>query len=194
MEKIIKPRQTGKTTDLIEISEKTGIYILTADRKRAECVFRLAQEQKRNIPFPVTLWEYQQNGFRGSFINHILIDDADAVLQELFGTIRIDALTMTGPEQHKVEDIKTQICDHYCKYTESCLRDETLEDAMSPEKKDQIPDIRVTTEQATEAIQNLTKAGISQEDIREDLINLVNGLNQSLMIIGKYKAESEDKT
>ena len=28
---------------------------------------------------------------------------------------------------------------------------------------------------------------------RKDLINFVNGLNQSLMIIDKYKAESEDK-
>lgn len=34
-----------------------------------------------------------------------------------------------------------------------------------PEKKEQIPDIRVTAEEAGEAIQNLTKAGISQEDI-----------------------------
>lgn len=123
MEKIIKPRQTGKTTDLIEISEKTGRYILTADRNCAKCVSRLAREQKRNIPYPVTLWEYQQSGFKGSFINHILIDDADAVLQELFKTIQIDALTMTGPEQHKVEDIKAQMCDHYCKY-----RDEWDED------------------------------------------------------------------
>lgn len=34
-----------------------------------------------------------------------------------------------------------------------------------PEEKEQIPDIRVTAEEAAEAIQNLTKAGISQEDI-----------------------------
>ncbi len=36
---------------------------------------------------------------------------------------------------------------------------------VSPEKKDQIPDIRVTTEEAAEALRNLAKAGISQEDI-----------------------------
>ena len=143
MEKIIKPRQTGKTTDLIEISEKTGSYILTADRNRAEFVFRLAREQKRNIPYPVTLWEYQQSGFKGSFINHILIDDADAVLQELFKTVQIDALTMTGPEQHKeaksicmelleeVEDIKTQMCDHYCRYRDEWDEDNgPIEDAI----------------------------------------------------------------
>lgn len=73
MKKIIKPRQTGKTTDLIEISEKTGIYILTANRICAGYVFNMAQEQKRNIPFPVALCDYQRTGFRGSFINHILM-------------------------------------------------------------------------------------------------------------------------
>lgn len=131
MEKIIKSRQTGKTTDLIKISEKTGIYILTADRNRAVCVSKMAQEQNRNIPFPVTLREYQRSGFKGSFINHILIDDADAVLQELFKTVQIEALTMTGPEQHKVEDIKTQMCDHYCKYAESWDEDDgPIEDAI----------------------------------------------------------------
>ena len=107
MKKIIKPRQAGKTTDLIEISEKTGVYILTANRNRAECVFRMAQEQNRNIPFPVTLWDYQKTGFRGSFINHILIDDAEAVLQELFRTVQIDALTMTSPESDEEREDKT---------------------------------------------------------------------------------------
>ena len=112
MKKIIKPRQAGKTTDLIEISEKTGVYILTANRNRAECVFRMAQEQNRNIPFPVTLWDYQKTGFRGSFINHILIDDAEEVLHELFRTVQIDALTMTSPGSrhceamcHKFKDV-----------------------------------------------------------------------------------------
>lgn len=131
MEKIIKPRQTGKTTDLIKISAEKGTYILTANRNRAVCVFNMAQEQNRNIPFPVTLWEYQRSEFRGSFINHILIDDADAVLQELFKTIQIDALTMTGPEGHKVGDIKQQMCDQYCKYIESWDEDDgPIEDAI----------------------------------------------------------------
>lgn len=131
MEKIIKPRRTGKTTDLIKISEKTGIYILTADRIRAGYVFNTAQEQKRNIPFPVTLRDYQRTGFRGSFINHILIDDADVVLQELFKTVQVEALTMTGPEQHKVEDIKTQMCDHYCRYRDEWDEDDgPIEDAI----------------------------------------------------------------
>lgn len=124
MKKIIKPRQTGKTTELIEISEETGIYILTANRNRAECVFDMALEQHKNIPFPVTLWEYQQTGFRGSFINHILIDDAEAVLQEMFRTIQIDALTMTGQEQNGVKRIKAQMCDHYCKYAENWDEDD----------------------------------------------------------------------
>ncbi len=40
-----------------------------------------------------------------------------------------------------------------------------LEITALPEEKEQIPDIRVTADEAGEAIRNLTKAGISQEDI-----------------------------
>ena len=98
MEKIIKTRQSGKTTELIKISEQTGIYILTADRNRAKIIFKMAREQNKNIPFPVTVGDYMKTGFKGSFIKHILIDDADAVLQQMFGNIQIVALTMTGKD------------------------------------------------------------------------------------------------
>lgn len=95
MKKIITPRQTGKTTRLIDISEKTGTYILTANRQRAVFVADLARRQNKKIPFPVTVNEFRIGGLRGSHINRILIDDADAVLQEIFG-VRIEAITMTS--------------------------------------------------------------------------------------------------
>ncbi len=107
MKKIIKPRRAGKTTDLIEISENTGTYILVANRNRQREVAGMAREQNKNIPFPVTLEDFLRTGFKGSFINHILIDDAEAVLQELFRTVRIDALTMTSPESEEEREVKT---------------------------------------------------------------------------------------
>lgn len=45
--------------------------------------------------FPVTLREYEQSRFRGSYIRHVLIDDADAVLSQVFKEVTIDAITMT---------------------------------------------------------------------------------------------------
>lgn len=94
MKKIIKPRQAGKTTRLIELSEKTNAYILTANKRRALFVADLARKQNRNIPQPITVSDFRIGGFRGTQIRNILIDDADAVLSEIFG-VRIDAITMT---------------------------------------------------------------------------------------------------
>lgn len=97
MDKIILPRRNGKTSKLIEISEKTGTYILVADASRQREVANMAREQGKNIPFPVTLNDYLNTRFRGSFIKHILIDDADDVLRRLFEGIHIDAVTITDP-------------------------------------------------------------------------------------------------
>jgi hypothetical protein len=95
MNKIIKGRQQGKTTELIKRSAETGTYILVADRKRVQQVYRQAESMHLNIPYPVTVEEYMQSGFRGSFINSILIDDADDVLSRVFSNVRIDTITMS---------------------------------------------------------------------------------------------------
>lgn len=95
MKKIIKPRGKGKTTELIKLSAKTNTYILVRDRKRQRRVAELADSMNINIPYPVTLDDYMRTQFRGSFINHILIDDADDILQRFFNTVVIDAITIT---------------------------------------------------------------------------------------------------
>ena len=96
MIKIFRPRQMGKSTELIKLSAKTGHYILTANRMRCDILFHQAEKMGYNIPFPVTVEEYfRQNGFRGSFITDILIDDADAVLCQIFSRVNIEAITMT---------------------------------------------------------------------------------------------------
>lgn len=95
MKKIIKPRGKGKTTELIKLSAKTNTYILVANMKRQKEVARLADSMNMIIPYPVTLEDYMRTQFRGSFINHILIDDADDILQRFFNTVVIDAITIT---------------------------------------------------------------------------------------------------
>lgn len=70
-------------------------------------VAAMARDQNKKIPFPVTLEDFLRTRFRGSFINHILIDDAEDVLAHLFGRVQIDALTMTTPEQDKETSGKT---------------------------------------------------------------------------------------
>jgi hypothetical protein len=99
MKKIIKPRRAGKSTELIRMSEESGAYIIVSSRARANFLFQLAHETGHKIPFPVTYREYEQSRFRGSFVRHILIDDADDLLQMLFKEVTIDAITMTDNQE-----------------------------------------------------------------------------------------------
>ena len=96
MNKIIKGRRQGKTTELIRHSAETRTYILVANRQRVEQVFKQAQSMGFNIPYPVTVEEYMRSGFRGSFINSILIDDADDVLSQVFSNVRIETITLSN--------------------------------------------------------------------------------------------------
>lgn len=95
MLKIIKGRRTGKTTELIKISEKTHAYILVATSQRQQLIAYMASSMGANIPYPVTVEEYMRNQFRGTLIENILIDDADDVLRVVFSRLNIDAITMS---------------------------------------------------------------------------------------------------
>ena len=95
---IFKPRQSGKTSELIRMSEETNAYILTPNRMMAQHISKMAEEQGHNILFPVTLDEYLNSRFKGSHVRHILIDDADMILQQIFNEVTIDAITMSERE------------------------------------------------------------------------------------------------
>ena len=115
MKKIIRPRQAGKSSELIRIAEETNAYIIVATRARAVCLADMAQKQGRHILYPVTLREYEQSRFRGSYIRHVLIDDADAVLEQVFKEVTIDAITMTEcvMEQEPSEDAQPVVPAHW---------------------------------------------------------------------------------
>ncbi|MBQ3891733.1 MAG: hypothetical protein II740_10370 [Lachnospiraceae bacterium] len=111
MKVIYRPRNTYKTTELIKESAKTGIYIMTLTRKRADTILYHAQTLGLNIPNPVTLQDYKRtNGFQGSFIKEILIDDVDDILKEIFRRVEIKTITMTDREpKEECEFCKTII-------------------------------------------------------------------------------------
>ena len=115
MKKIIRPRQAGKSSELIRIAEETNAYIIVATRARAVCLADMAQKQGRHILYPVTLQEYEQSRFRGSYIRHVLIDDADAVLEQVFKEVTIDAITITEcvMEQEPSEDVQPVVHAHW---------------------------------------------------------------------------------
>ena len=92
---------TGKTAELIKRSAESGIYILVANRTRAEILVKQATDMKLYIPFPVTLqeWLSSSNRFHGSSIRRdgLLIDDIDDVIKELFSPIEIKAVALRTP-------------------------------------------------------------------------------------------------
>lgn len=96
MKKIMLGRGEGKTTELIKLSHETNTYILVKDRYRQREVAKIAHELNMDIPYPVTIEDYiGTSGFVGSYIKHILIDDAEDVLQAMFSRVIIDVITMT---------------------------------------------------------------------------------------------------
>ena len=101
MKLIIKPRQSGKTSELIRMSEEANAYIITLNRGMAEYVSKMAKAQGHNIPHPIALNDYMRTGFKDSNVKHILIDNADMVLQHIFSEATIDAITMSSEEPER---------------------------------------------------------------------------------------------
>lgn len=97
-ELIMGSRCSGKTTELIKRSATDGIYILTATRKQAEYIFDQAKQLGYEIPFPVTLAEFQYDHFRGSAIRRegVLIDEVGWLLSYIFDGIPIRGVTWTN--------------------------------------------------------------------------------------------------
>lgn len=98
MKKIIKPKGTGKTTELIKLSHDTWTYILVTDSGRQRFLSKLAKELKIDIPYPVTVLELEHSRSGLCHLKNILIDDADDVLEELLGSLNIAAITMRDGE------------------------------------------------------------------------------------------------
>ncbi len=98
MKKIIKKPCSGKTTELIKKSAETGMYIVTANRLMAELTAKKAADMGLKIPYPISFNDFLDARkniiLQSSFVDKVLIDDADMCLQSIFGRIEIDTITM----------------------------------------------------------------------------------------------------
>ena len=94
---IYATRGPGKTSKAVEIANETGAYLIVADRKRAQQVFR----DYRPYRFPVTFDELLTSGMCGSYVRNVVIDDADELVQRICHSLKIDAVTWTKEEPNK---------------------------------------------------------------------------------------------
>lgn len=92
---IIKPRQTGRTTEMIKMAAEHNLYIVTTDRHRALFILKMAKDLGLKILMPITVGELPIH--HSFLLQEVLIDDADQVLEYLVGT-RIKAITMEEPK------------------------------------------------------------------------------------------------
>lgn len=92
---ILGDRQSGKTTELIKESARTGAYIVVSCKNEARDVFRLSKELGLNIPYPLTVNEMiYESPSSYIFQKGILIDNLERILCCLFNYITIHTATV----------------------------------------------------------------------------------------------------
>lgn len=108
---ILGSRQNGKTTELIKMSAKTGIYILVTTKNRANHLFRQAKNMGYDMPYPVTIEEYFRDKFTGTSIRRdgLFIDDIDDVFKSIFNGINIRAVTLTNDNRYEIKNLDSKI-------------------------------------------------------------------------------------
>ena len=88
-------RRSGKTTELIKESARTGAYIVVSCKNEARNVFRLSKELGLNIPYPLTVNEMiYESPSSYIFQKGILIDNLERILCCLFNYITIHTATV----------------------------------------------------------------------------------------------------
>ncbi len=94
---MIGEKGSGKTAELLKMSAKNKVYILTSNLQRVSSLANLADNMKLDIPFPISLPEAINGKLKGSYIEELYIDDVEGVLYELLG-VKIKAMTITTKE------------------------------------------------------------------------------------------------
>ena len=103
MKVIVRPRQSGKTMELIKQASESGAYIVTFSMAAADCIFRTAKESGYKIHLPITFRELFSHHYGRYCEGGWLIDNLDICLQ---GMTPYEIHTVTFTENEKVEESK----------------------------------------------------------------------------------------
>lgn len=101
MKVISRPRNAGKTSELIKESAEHGYYIITMDHDSARKTVEQAAQMGLDIPFPLTYREFKNRAFYARGIKGFLVDNIDGFLEQIFSDmtkgVPVEAVTMTSP-------------------------------------------------------------------------------------------------
>lgn len=103
MKVILRPRQTGRTQELIRMcseAEKRGevSYLVCSSQEEASRIYQEAEKLKLAIAFPITYYEFIKGQYAGRNIENFYFDNADRFLQSLT-RVHIRAVTMALDEE-----------------------------------------------------------------------------------------------
>ncbi len=91
---IMRPRNAGKTTELIKLSAQNGGYIVCNSHNEAWQIHELSRQMGLEIPFPLTYSEFLHGYYHPQGVKNLLIDNADYLINSLSKS-PIEAITLT---------------------------------------------------------------------------------------------------
>ena len=95
MQKIIRPRAGGKTTQLIKMASEANGWIVCHSRAEAERIALQAEKMGLHLFFPITYQELLENHPLNPYRAKLFIDNADLLVQFIAGRYSVEAITMT---------------------------------------------------------------------------------------------------
>jgi hypothetical protein len=93
-----RPRQAGKTTDLIKKADKYNGYIVTFNHDNVKRCMEIAKEIKCCINMPLTFREFIEGKYHGKGIDKFHIDNAEYLIQAMTD-VPIENITMSKNEK-----------------------------------------------------------------------------------------------
>ena len=102
-----QPRRSGKTTKMIEMSNKLNQTIIVNNQTTANLIAAQAEDMGLIIPHPIGVMDYvsltSKDGFNSRDLEPVLIDEAQHVLRELLKS-KVTAMTITDWSDYDVLD------------------------------------------------------------------------------------------
>lgn len=92
MEILYGERGSGKTTELIRMSNERWIYIVCVNRQRVDNIVKMAEKMGLEIPYPICIAELP---LKSPHIKEILIDDLEDLLWCITGK-KINTVTTSS--------------------------------------------------------------------------------------------------
>lgn len=92
---IVRPRQGGKTTEVLRVAALHFAYIVVPTRADVDRLWQQARLDDINIPQPITWQEFIEHRYHGTGVRAFVIDDLDRCVQSMTG-VEVKAASLTS--------------------------------------------------------------------------------------------------